>query len=299
MSLFNRVATLLIGEPGSPEGLLIKELHITFKIKKTEKPETNTCEIEVYNLSESSRKKIYKLRDIIILQVGYLDNSELLENIFTGNITNLNHLRQGPDWITKMESNDGENDLNNKKVTLKYKEGTGAKQVLNDLINTFGIPKDFISNLTDIQFGKGFSFEGMAKDAFNKLANKLGFNWSIQDRKLQIIKNGDSTDKPVIFLSPKSGLIGSPEYLEDLSDSQDAGATDKRPGWRVNSLLYPGATIGGKIEIESQEIKKGSIFKIINIEHAGDTHGNDWNTSLNIEETFEQFEPVIPSEVVV
>jgi len=287
MSLYNRAVSVVIGEPGSLTGILIKDLKVTFKIKKTEKSESNTAEIDVYNLSEVTRNKIKKLRDIMILSVGYLSESDVLTDIYSGDITNINHIKNGPDWITKLEGNDGEKELTTKKIRFNFAEGTGAKHILSEVISALELPKDFVDtvNITDAEFGAGFTFNGLVKDAFNKLAEKLNFKWSVQDRKLQILTMSGTNNKPKIFLSPSTGLIGSPEHLTDLSSGQDAsGATDKRPGWRVNSLLYAGATIGGKIEIESHEIKKGSNFRIVNIEHNGDTHGNDWNTSLDVEE---------------
>jgi len=281
MALFNRQISLSIGPEGSEQGIGINGLRVNFKIKKSEKPETNNALIDIYNLSKDTREKLININDLVILNAGYFDNVGV-ENIFIGNITNINHIKQGADLITKLECDDGAKVLREQKIKLSYKEGTSAKEVLTDVINSIPLASQFVdtTDIEDVEFVNGFSFAGPFKFILDKLSSKLNLEWSIQDNELQIISVGGTNKKEAIHLTSQTGLIGTPERVQDLTKQKKT----ERPGWRVTSLLFPKISIGGLISIESRSIKKGSFFRVINIEHKGDTWGNEWNTFSEIEE---------------
>lgn len=283
MPLFNRIVSVLIGPEGSEQGIEFSGIRVVFKINKTKKKDSNTCNVELYNLSAATRNFIKDLNNIMILNAGYVESTGL-EHLFTGNLININHVKQGPDWISKLEVNDGSKAINDTRINLSYKEGASSKQILSDVIDSIPLAKRFVDldRIEDSQEVNGFSFAGQSKTVLDKLAEKLNFEWSVQDNQIQIIKSGETNNDAVIVISPDSGLIGSPERLEDLSEEK--ASTTKLPGWRVNSLLLPKVSIGGTVSVESREIKKNSFFKIHSIEHSGDTHGQNWNTVLEVTE---------------
>jgi len=281
MALFNRQISLTVGPEGSEQGIGIRGLRVNFKVKKSEKPETNNALIDIYNLSKDTREKLINIDDLVILNAGYFENVGV-ENVFIGNITNINHIKQGADIITKLECDDGAKVIRNTKVNLSYKEGSSAKEILNDVINLIPLASQFVdtTDIEDVQFVNGFSFLGPFKFVLEKLSSTLNLEWSIQDNELQIIRIGGTNKKQAIHLSPRTGLIGTPERVQDLSKQKNT----ERPGWRINSLLFPKISIGGLVSVESQLIKKGTFFRVINVEHNGDTWGNEWNTASEVEE---------------
>lgn len=282
MPLFNRQVSVLVGPEGSEEGILFEGIRVVFKITKTKKKDSNTCSVDLYNLSEATRNRIKTLEDLLIIKAGYLDAGGLTD-LFTGNIVNINHIRSGPDIITRLEAGDGEKALR-EIFTKSYKEGTSVKQILNDVVAALGIDKKFIdSSIEDSQFVNGFSFSGPIKNIMDKLAGKLGFEWSIQNNEIQILKDGGTNQDTAIVISSDSGLIGSPERVEDLTKGRKKTST-KLPGWRIKSLLLPKINVGGTVGVESREIEKGSFFKVLNIDHSGDTHGENWETTLEVME---------------
>ena len=50
-------------------------------------------------------------------------------------------------------------------------------------------------------------------------------------------------------------------------------------GYQVTSLLQPLIEPGGYVQIKSKSIN-GEFFRVEEVTHVGDTHGNDWHTNL-------------------
>lgn len=284
MPLFNRQVELTIGQAGET-GIQIKNLRVVFEVKKTSKKQPNSCAISVYNLSENTRSKLINLGDLLILKVGYADEAGV-QNIFAGNLTFINHAREGADIVTKLECEDGEKALRETKVKLTYAAGTSAKQVLKDLVAAFPLAAYFIdeANLDNSEFVNGFAFTGTFTDAIDKIADKLGFEWSIQDNELQILAIDNFNKEPVISLSQDSGMIGRPENLLDVSKKAKKSKKKQHSGWRVKTLCIPRFKIGGKVVVSSVEVGQNVAFRIDAIKHSGDTHGDDWTSEIDVTE---------------
>jgi len=283
MALFNRVVELTVGPEGG-QGIQITGLRVTFKIKKTEKRETNSAVVEVYNISPTNRTQIIDLDNLMVLKAGYVGQGGA-ETLFVGNLTNINHVRQGADIVTKLEVNDGEKAIRETNVKLTYAAGTLAKQVLDDLVAKFPLATYYMDQAIapDAEFKNGFAFTGQFATAMDKLGAKLGFSWSVQDGELQVLKTGNANKEPAVYLSKATGMIGTPERLQDKGKATLV-IDQNKPGWRVSSLLMPKIKVGGRILITSPQIEQKTPFHVVNVEHTGDTHGNDWTTQTEVSE---------------
>ena len=98
-----------------------------------------------------------------------------------------------------------------------------------------------------------------------------GYNWSVQDGKLQMLKESDLRSDQAALINIDSGLIGVPT----LAAPQNAGG---KPTLSLQCLLYPRLSPGAKLVLESRSIN--GTFKIQSVNHAGDTHGTEWTTSV-------------------
>jgi hypothetical protein len=54
-------------------------------------------------------------------------------------------------------------------------------------------------------------------------------------------------------------------------------------GWKIKALLQPTIEPGSVVAIRSIEIPTETHFRVVEVTHTGDTHGNDWTTSMNVE----------------
>ena len=290
MPLFNRTASVEIGAASlglgvfgpADKAIKVSNLRIMFDIKKTNKPETNTADISIYNLNQDNRENVVKTEKVLILNAGYADATGL-EKLFVGYVVNTNHAREGADIISKIQCEDGSKPLRETKINKPFTAGTGAKKIIQDIIKELPISSQNVdlTGIDDKKFVNGFAASGIFSKIMDNLVGDLNLEWSIQDNELQIIERGKTNQRTALLLSPETGLIGSPEQLQNLNEDDEE---EIKPGWRVKSLLFPKITIGNKIAIESRAIKKNTYFKVISVQHIGDTFGNDWNSIIDVEE---------------
>lgn len=285
-NLFNRSASIVFGTPGAST-LEVSGLRISFDITKTRSSESNKAKIELTNLSEESRNKIKELDKKITLSAGYLDGDGE-EVIFVGDISRINHSYPRPEVITKIEAGDGEKVLRETVLALSYAEGFTIKEVLQDILSKIDVAEK--TNITELQFtdkelSKGYSFADPFKNALDSLCDSVGLEWSFQNGQLKIQPIDSADFSRAIVLSSDSGLIDSPEELQEAGSSMDLG--NKTPGWMLRALLQPTAEPGGVVSVSSREIAEGSKFKIDEVQHVGDTWGESFETKLKV---FEQGE---------
>ena len=125
------------------------------------------------------------------------------------------------------------------------------------------------------------SLTGSSSSAMNSLAETHGFSWGWVDGRLEIVGSEPNFADRVVEISASTGMIGSP-VVTDL-------------GIEVVTLLNPALKVHRKIQIKSvgAGVKVGlietreivptlheGVYIIGEIEHVGDTHGNDWVSKI-------------------
>jgi hypothetical protein len=274
---FDRKAIVQIGKIKGA-GLEIKNLRMKFDIKKTSTDDFNECKIDIYNMSESTRGKLKDLDEILVVKAGY-EEAGNEQVIFVGNITMINNsFEQRPDVITTIEAKDGATTMRQLRVSVSYKAGTKAKTVLQGILKKSGMSlKHFdMTTVENKEYVNGFSFVGMGKVLLSRVCTYLGLEWSIQNDEIQLLKTGLSDQTKIIQLSSSSGLIGSPQRIEDIS--KNSQKTKAIKGWKITSLLMPCIEPGSLLFVQSREIPVGASFRVIELIHHGDTHGDEWTT---------------------
>lgn len=283
MGLFNRIATASVGPIGSPK-LLIDDLRIAFKVEKSSTSEPNTGSLTITNLSETSRELITKVDDDVILSAGYVDGDGL-EVLLIGTITNIHHVKELPDIHTIIDVADGQKELK-KVVSVSYAENSQLSNVIADIANRIGLTvKTPVATLNIHQtLDNGFSFgPGPARSALDKLTKFAGIDWSVQNKEIKFT-NPDGADRTnAIRLSSDSGLVGHPQRLYAKKTKTGKIQKGSFDGWRIKSLLQPKAEPGGLVKIVSIDVPEAT-FKIIAVEHVGDTHGNEFLTTMELQQ---------------
>ncbi len=264
-------------------GRLITDLRVAFRVEKSLKPRPNQVELRVWNLSEQSRKDL--IRDVYVaIEAGYQKDTSV---VFVGNLNKVDHLRQGPDWVTAVRVGDGEKEIKKARVNTSFKPGTTPEQIVKTLTNV--LTGDFKSKGFDVklavgnaldkarkgdtegaikQLSQGFVAFGSAFDELVKLGNNLGYDVSIQDKKLTLLAKGETLGKTDVLLNSATGLVGSPEQAEEAHIRCRA---------QLNGQLQP----GGGVRLESRQFK--GRYRIVRLIHTSDTHGPDWFTDLEME----------------
>lgn len=292
LPLFNRIASVKIGKKGQEQGIIISDLRFTFDIKKNLETTNNGAVIEIYNLGEDTRNKFKEIYDIIIVEAGYLDG-EKEKLLFKGDIRETKIRRSGAEIITIIEAGDGIKAINEIKFNKSYSAGFSAYDILEDILNTFGLPKKLTSAIKlqikekGKKFANAFSAVGSAKKVLDKITKQLDYEWSVQNGAIKILEKEGVDDSPVIVLSSATGLIDFPVRIHSLKSRKetdkkkvkDAKEKDiQRKGWDVKSLLMADIEPGGRLFIKSVESDIDSAFRVEEVNHKGDTHGLGWNT---------------------
>jgi len=263
--LFDREAAMIVG-PRGELGTRVTDLRFNFRVEKNLSSEPNALSLSVYNLNDRSIGFIQSEDAVITLQAGYRG---MIENIFSGDVDHTEVTRQGPDRVTKIESGDGSRAIESR-VAFSFDSGTTVAEVVEKVMASMSAKSvigEIKGAMTD-QFANGFSASGLAKDVMDRLAAKMDFSWSIQDNEITVIPKTEASDDVAIFVSPQTGLLGSPSPTEG--------------GLVLNTLMLPKARPGKKINLSSRDYV--GIYKISRVIHSGDTRGPQWGSEMEVAE---------------
>ena len=286
--LFDRRAALTIAQPATnsfvrtqPNAIRIENLRMSFKVDKTRVKDPNTCECVVSNLSETTRKQISQRGLKMILEAGYVGT---MRQIFIGDIRNATTKRNGPDWETVIQSGDGERAFAYARVTQAIKGPVDAGKLIGELAGKLGVGKGNSARIAQVFAGKQKKFlnghvaRGSVAKELTKVLDLEGYEWSIQDGELQILKPGEALPSISLEISPDTGLIGSPEW--NVPDNRPNSKEHKSPFVSFKALLSPELKPGGRVKLVSEAIDGN--FAIRRVKHSGDTHGSEWYTEAEV-----------------
>lgn len=168
MILFGRQAKVLI------KNLNITDLRIKFNVEKSLVGYPNKANIGIYNLKSDSRKVIEEEGLKVELYAGY-ENPPLL---FSGNIINVLHQKQGVDWISNLYCGDAIKDINNATINKTLSAGATTENIFNELVGSMdGVTKGITQGLSKCLNGKqsllrGLQLTGNVKDWLKKIADE-------------------------------------------------------------------------------------------------------------------------------
>ena len=269
--LFNRKAIVTMGPKGG-QGVRIEGLRVAFDITKTNKKSANNAKIMIYNLNESNKSLLKTKEDLsLTLEIGYgINNIDLL---FTGDIVRSSTQRSGPDFISTIEVDDGDQALTTATIDKSYVAGTNLKTVINDSLQSMKdagqIVIGSINSIKDDIAQNGFTASGLASSVIDQITKKQGLEFSIQDNETQILGVDEDTGEEAIVLTPTTGLIGSPRI--GLIGKE----ASKIDGIEFKALIQTTRFKPGRVaQIKSREVD--GFFKILKSKFTGDTHAPAW-----------------------
>ncbi len=249
------------------------EHRIQFTIEKNLGKEPNTAEITITNLSASTRAELQRLPVRVRIEAGHDDIPRFL---FVGDVRPGSGSKiVGSDWETKLLLGDGSRAFANARVNRSYKPGTPTITILRDAAAALGLelPREVdASPGLKAQLATGEALTGWASDELARLLAPYGYSYSIQNGRLQVLRDEDVREDTARVIDADNGpLLGSPS----MGTPDKSG---KPPTMTLQSLLYPEVTPGGKVDLRARGLH--GLFKVIRTKHQGDTHGNQWDTEV-------------------
>lgn len=302
-ALFDRAHRLIIGTPGQ-DGVIVDALRVVFSGKSSRTKTANEATIRIYNLAKTTSDKI-AVGQVAQLSAGYLAQ---IMPIITGDVTRIETYLDGVDRVTELTVHDSMVALRDSKTSISFAPGTSAQAILQAVGANFGLPLRMNITGTDKQIVSGFAFNGRTRNAFTEICDYLGLEWSAQQGEIQVMNKGAPYAQQVVYLSPESGLLGSPRpKARDISDKKAGKAgiaygqdgirrytkTDPNAkvknrtmyeiqGYQVRALLtgeiYPGAFV----HLRSKAMPDGKYFVVDECTYQGDSHGGDWTVDATL-----------------
>lgn len=277
--LFDREVVLNLGglriASRSEDGVTKPLLRVQFKVTRSLKREPNTANVSIYNLNPDNRAALQNKGIATIIEAGYADN---ISQIFSGVLEFGSTTKNGPDFITTVQTSDGGDKYRSARINTSLKGPVKIESVLRTAGEALGLNlgnlKEKIasgslrSSLQEITSGAVLS--GKAEKIFTKVAKKMGYGWSVQDGQIQLLgPNEVIANADAVLLTATNGrttgLVGSPEPGEN-------GIVKAR------SLLQPDLMPGRRVKLESREID--GFYRAEKVVFTGDTWGGDWYSDI-------------------
>lgn len=288
---WNRVVRIGIGpgdrNPGDANGLLISDLDLTFRVKRSILFDDGTAEVTVFNANESTRAFLSGTGLNMIIDVGYEDTG--LGTIFIGQVVKVMHSHGGADWTTKIRATCGRPVLKRLEATVvSYSYGPGVRlsQVLTDVATGLGLVAMGTENVESVILRNGLHHCGRIQPLYTRLrtectARQVGIY--IDFNQMVLYKKGTPADYSIVFLTSDSGLrsvkpmTSASEQavaFNAKSPKHHASASDLRNRIQFTSILLPKIRPNSLVRIESSDSKGDFLVEVI--EYQGDNMGKDW-----------------------
>lgn len=277
--LRDRVWSVTVGAlvGGVRKGLKVDKHRVSFRAEKTLKPEPNKCEISIHNLSAEQRGQIEELRPKagdargipLLIEAGY--KSTGLTQIWLGDLRTAYSEYSKPDWVTKIETGDGEA-AKGSTVHVAYGPGTSPDVALRAIVKALGIDEgNAAAAAVKLRqaggaslFPKRLVLSGSASRTLDLFCQSAGLEYSVQDGAVQILDRGKVLSSKAVKLGPRTGLIESP-------------SVDPKGVLSFKMLIQPDIKCGSLLVVDSSTAKGN--YRITKATWEGDTHAQPWYIS--------------------
>lgn len=255
-------------------GFEITGLRIRAVITKSVGKAPNRCDLTITNLSDRSRGELEVGPTTVMIEAGY-DN--LLKTLFIGHLKNSPlSSREGADRDTKLQLVDGGRAFAAARINRSYKSGTPLRTILRDAAKALGwtLPREFDASAElDQRIATGEVLEGSAAEELSRLLAPYGYGWSVQNGKLQILRNDQTREEQAWLVDTERGLIGDPSW-----DAMKFGKKRKPPKLSFRTLLFPELIPGGRVELDHRDVH--GIYRMLEVKHDLDSDAQNWYTDV-------------------
>lgn len=258
-------------------------LRCVFRVTKHLKPDPNTIDLKIYNLTEDHRKSLENIperpkdtklaalvsdltaHNVVRLEAGYEDG---MSQLYLGEVRAAHSSQDGPDVITEVASGDGEKDMQVTRISVPLGPKTSRDVALRAIVKALGCGEgnmDKAIESLNVPEGEGYAAGGVlygsAADEMEAFCKAAQLDWSIQDGKLLLLDRGAALAGTALSLSSETGLIGSP-------------AVDSKGIVTAKTLMIPDLFPGRAVVFDAKSLKGG--YRVEECTYQGDTHGAEW-----------------------
>lgn len=275
-SLYGRECRVTVGAAVGAlrVGLRVEKHRVKFNVEKTDKPEPNKCSLQIWNLSKDQRAQIEELRPKagdkrgvpVLIEAGYKATG--VGQIYLGDLRTVYSKHEGADWITTIESGDGEA-AKNSGVSVSFGPKTSPDVALRAIVKALGVGEGNVSVIASklrlagatTLFAQRGTISGSAYTHMTNFCESAGLEWTIQDGVVQIVDQGKALQGFATVLNKSSGLVGTP-------------SVDHKGVMSCTMLIQPGVKVGSIVVLDSPTVRGN--YKISRATWDGDTYDIAW-----------------------
>lgn len=272
VQLFQRDWRVVVGTLG-----ISAPIDIEFEVKKTLKPEPNTCSLKIFNLDRTHRRAMEQNYSLptskvpVAISAGYQNGP--LHQIFLGELRAGMTTTDGADQVTELSTGDGEKAIATARLNVSMGAGTPISVVLAEMAAALGVKPGNVQQAVSLLEAKGvFQFsikaqylKGNSAQHITDLAKSAGMEWSVQDGALQFLNLGQPLVGQALLLNADTGLLGSP-------------SVDSKGLLHGKTLLIPGLSPGVLVMMDSLTVKGG--YRVETVEYKGASLGDEWGAEF-------------------
>ena len=281
----------------------IVKLRAQFMVRQKDSQHPNWMYIRITNLSDDSMNHTYKENDLVELKAGYPGRSGI---IFKGKVMQVRKGKEpnGVDKYFDVLATSNNQAYGFAMVNKTLKAGWTNKDILDEALKpmkAFGVEEGHVADLGSKKGTRAKVLFGHPREILRDLAFSTGTSWSIQNEKFQMLKPDGYLPGQVVVLNSNTGMIGLPE--QNLK------------GIVVKSLLNPEFHYGGRVKIDESSIQQSlltpgfqpgsaasqrsvmptiapdGIYRILRVDHDGDSEGQDWYSTLTCTNASDSLKP--------
>ena len=153
---------------------------------------------------------------VVKLEAGYRDSE--IKQLFIGTLKWLVDTFEGETRKTQLYLVDGSSNITEAYSSRSYPKGTSHNVIANDLVQDLGLPKGQVVKFdSSAKTVSSRAVSGNTHQLIKELAQSNKYDYHIQDGKVNLLPTDKRLGKQCAYLTPETGLIGSPEPMTDLS----------------------------------------------------------------------------------
>ncbi|WP_157692590.1 hypothetical protein [Granulibacter bethesdensis] len=280
---------------------VVKYTNIKSKIniKRMYNNSGNSIKIDLYNLSQQSLRIIENSQDMEVY-CGY--ESGPFSLAFSGSPYTIKSSHRNADYIVTVIGFDGSDLLSRSLISFTGEKGIAVRDIIEAAARNAKMTLNMADGIGDRRLKSGFSFYGSAKDMLEGICHSVGLQYSVQNKTIQVTRNGETTTRPPVLLSMETGLIRyiektvqgprSSAIIRDLNPADNpylkelVSGVGPVEGVQVYSLMRPDLNPGDRVLL--QQAKAYKEFRVDTIEHNGDTMPDQnaevgtWTSTINL-----------------
>lgn len=272
-------------------GTEVNNLRCRFAIRHSETGTPANADVWVFNLSKATANSIPKEGALVQVKAGYQGASAL---IFEGEAIQKRYGRASPvETYLNVVATHHDKAYNRAIVSKTLASGHTFKDQVQEAFDAMqkqssSLQMGYISDLlSQTKMPRARTLFGMARDVFYEVARATRTSWSIQNNKLQFVENDKYAQGQSVVINSATGMVGLP--VQTFS------------GIEVTTLLNPRIIPGTRIQLNQSSIQEQQFspeytaekqrgllpgfaadgtYKVVVVDHEGDTHGQEWYSRL-------------------